>query len=110
MSILHVDIAKDFSPILGPRHKADGPHSGEEFLETVLEPAFQKHDIVVFALDTVKIYSASFFEEAFGGLVRKHGLAPVEKKIRFSATERAYLIPKIETWMREAAEPERRAR
>jgi hypothetical protein len=102
--VRRIDIAKDFSPILGPRSKSRGPHSGELFLETVLEPAFLEADLVVISLDEIELPSASFFEEAFGGLVRKYGLTRVEEKVRFNAVRRAYLLPKIKSWMHRAAE------
>lgn len=107
----HIDIGKDFSPVVGPRRKTDGPHSGEEFREKILEPAFLANEIVVVAIDSLETYSASFFEEAFGGLVRKYGYEAVSKKLRFSTLRRLYLVPKIQAWMREAAgagEPARR--
>ena len=99
---VHIDIGRDFSRILGARFRKDGPYSGEEFREDILEPAFVSCDRVVIALDSLSGFSASFFEEAFGGLVRKYGLAAVRSKIEFRAVERRYIVPKITTWMEEA--------
>ncbi len=35
-----INIAKDYSPVLGGRWIALGPHSGEDFYNTILEPSF----------------------------------------------------------------------
>lgn len=114
MEPVHIDIGKDFSPTPGTRYRADGPWSGEQFREEVLEPAFERASQVIVHLDSIKGYSASFFEEAFGGIVRKYGYAAVRKKIAFVAIRRRYLIPRVLSWMEEAAgeepEPARRAR
>lgn len=106
MNVKHIDIGSDFSVTLGPRLRRDGPHSGQEFREDILQPAFtdQNYDMIVIHIDSVEIISASFFEEAFGGLVRQYGRDAVERKIRFQATNRAYLIPKLKAWIAEAAD------
>jgi hypothetical protein len=102
MNVAHIDIGTDFSRYLGPRLKRDGQNSGEEFREKILEPAFIKYDMVVIHIDSVATISASFFEEAFGGLVRKFGREKVEGKVEFKATKRAYLIPKLKAWIADA--------
>ena len=70
-------IAREFTRYPGPRHKEDGPKSGEEFRENVLVPrlaeAERAGDRVVVVLDGARGYTASFLEEAFGGLVRLKG-------------------------------------
>lgn len=104
MKTQHIDIGTEFASALGPRLRSAGPFSGEEFRDTVLEPAVHSSDIVVIHLDSIKAFSISFFEEAFGGLVRKLGAAAVVPKIRFDADARAYLVPRIEAWMGEAEE------
>ncbi|MBF5043163.1 DUF4325 domain-containing protein [Aggregicoccus sp. 17bor-14] len=103
MSIEYIDLGKDYSKHLGPRYKRDGNNSGEQFREKVLEPAFLNHDQVVVNLDSIVGYSASFLEEAFGGLVRKHGLSSVQEKVRFDTIKRLYLVPLIESWMKDAS-------
>ncbi len=78
MSEHRIEIAKDFSPYPGGRYIADGRFSGEEFREDLLWPAIQdvpsKYDRIVVVLDGAAGYPASFLEEAFGGLVRVHGV------------------------------------
>ena len=77
---LHINIAKDFSPVPMGRYKADGNKSGEVFRKKVLLPkiriALANNDIL--KVDFTDMYGvhASFLEEAFGGLVRNHGLNP----------------------------------
>jgi hypothetical protein len=100
----HIDIGVDFAKYLGARYRADGKSSGQEFREDLLEPAFEANDLIVIGLDGIGGYSASFMEEAFGGLVRKYGLDAVNSKIRFDAVERAYLVPIVQQWMRDAAD------
>lgn len=103
MNMHYIDIGRDYGAALGGRYRKDGGLSGERFREDILEPAYNKYDMVVLILDTIKGYTASFFEESLGGLVRKYGLEAVKKKIKFQAIERAYLVPMIETYMKEAA-------
>jgi hypothetical protein len=98
----HIDIGEDFSPYLGPRNRVMGPHSGEEFRDDLLKPAFLANDIVVVHLDGILGFSASFFEEAFGGLVRDFGLVRVKSKVRFDARVMAHVLPLIESYMDDA--------
>lgn len=107
--VKHIDIARDFSRVVGGRFRSHGPHSGQEFLQTILRPAFRSADIVVVALDGIQNISASFFEEAFGGLVREYGQEAIDR-VRFDAIQREYLIQEIHTWMREALENSRAKR
>jgi hypothetical protein len=98
----HIDIGKDYSTFVGPRYRSDGEFSGEDFREKLLEPAYLAYDVVVTYLDSLQGYGASFFEEAYGGLVRKYGYDRVAPRLRFVSTSRPYLIEKISRWMREA--------
>ena len=102
MKTIHIDIGEEFGKSLGPRFRKLGDYSGEEFRQKLLEPAFLAADTVVVYLDGIKTFSASFFEEAFGGLARKYGSAATLAKIRFNALKRAYLIPMIEEWIKDA--------
>lgn len=97
-----IDVGKDFSKYLGGRYKKDSDFSGEEFLEKLLEPAFLAYDKVIVNLDSLEGPTAGFFEESFGGLVRKYGHRKVLEKISFETTKRQYLVRLIERWMHEA--------
>jgi hypothetical protein len=104
VAIKYIDIGRDFFPELGPRYRADGPYSGQEFREELLEPAVRENDLVVVSLDSIGGYSSSFLEEAFGGLVRTLGYETVSRKLKIDAVTRGYLKPVLDRWMREAAE------
>lgn len=64
-------IAKEFSPFPGGRRRADGPYSGEAFRDDVLKPALRNGGFVVLDLDGVAGLPSSFWEEVFGGAIRK---------------------------------------
>lgn len=72
-----LNIARDFTRYPGPRHEADGPDSGEKFRDEKLVPALKEAaatgGVVVVELDGARGYTASFLEEAFGGLIRLRG-------------------------------------
>jgi len=103
-STKYIDIGRDFATALGPRYRRLGINSGEEFYERLLKPAYLSGDEVVVALDSLEGWTSSFFEEAFGGLVREFGLKEVMSRVSFLAVRRAHLVPMIESWMREAGD------
>lgn len=72
-----LSIARDFSEFPGGRLKTDGPYSAEQFREDVLVPALSQGEPLIVVLDG-NVGGASFLEEAFGGLVREHGMQPEE--------------------------------
>lgn len=71
----HLLRVSDFSRYPGPRYRADGPYSGQEFREQHLGPALRaaiaQGGVVIVELDDVAGYGSSFLEEVFGGLVRE---------------------------------------
>ena len=71
---MKLSIAKEFSPMAIGRYKTHNPLSGEVFREEHLTPmlrrAVQARDFLEVDLEGMKGLSASFLEEAFGGLVR----------------------------------------
>ncbi len=87
MEKFKIEIAKDFSPILGGRWKRLGQYSGEEFYESILKPKFEealKNDSKLeIYLDGTKGYGSSFLDQSFGELKRKFGESKVEDKIIF---------------------------
>jgi len=90
-----INLARDFSRFPGGRFRTDGPFSGEQFREDCLVPALAQHTTVIVELDDVAGLPSSFAEEAFGGLVRVHSLAPRElldrlKLVAKSPRMRAY--------------------
>ena len=102
MPIVDIDIGKDFAANIGGRYPQHGPFSGEKFREDMLIPALQRAERVNISLDSISGYSPSFFEEAFGGVVRKLG-PTVIPRLGFITTTRQYLLPKIARWMSDAS-------
>ncbi|MGE5437953.1 MAG: STAS-like domain-containing protein [Syntrophothermus sp.] len=86
--MIKINIARDFSDTPGARYYTDGPKSGQEFRETMLEKYFEdpsNNTIVEIELDGVEGYGTSFLEESFGGLVRYFGRQRVKSKIILKA-------------------------
>lgn len=67
---IKINIAKDFSPTPGGRHKNLSPWSGEEFCDKIASYLVRGIRVEI-TLDGTEGYGASFLEEAFGGLARK---------------------------------------
>lgn len=82
-----IDIAKDFSNILGGRTIKVGPFSGEAFYITVLKEQFQKafkeNEKLHIYLDGTKGFGSSFMDQSFGELAREFGVEEVKKTIVF---------------------------
>lgn len=101
-----VSISKDFTQFPGARFRKDGPFSGEEFRESLLEPLLENPEVteIVVDLDGVDGYATSFLEEAFGGLVRKFGLDLVMGRVRVQSSDEPSLVEVVLGYMREALE------
>ena len=102
---IEIVISKAFSDAPGGRFKKDGPKSGEEFRESILEPSFKglsDTDVLLIDMDGAFGYPISFLEEAFGGLARIYGPEEVLRKLRFKSSEEPSLIPNVERYIREA--------
>lgn len=69
-----INIRIDFSRWPGGRTQKDGSFSGEAFREKHLIRPLEKGRTVRVIFDDDYGYGSSFLEEAFGGLVRSHGL------------------------------------
>lgn len=82
-----VNIAKDYSEILGGRWIKLGPYSGEEFYNQILNPkfeqAFKEREMLHVYLDGTKGYGSSFLDQSFGELARIYGVTTVESVIQF---------------------------
>ena len=79
---LHLNIAKEFSPVPVGRYRSDGDNSGQAFRDDILYPkicaAIKNQDTLKVDFTGIHGLSSSFLEEAFGGLVREKGLNPDE--------------------------------
>ena len=89
-------ISKDFSKSVGARNREDGPFSGQEFYETLLEPMFLKakesKDKLTVNFDGGYGYSPSFIDESFGQLGRKFGEQTVLNTLLFISEDEPTLI------------------
>jgi hypothetical protein len=92
-------IAKDFSDHPGARYKKDGEFSGEQFLEEILLPKFEKavaeNYILLVDLDKVFGYPSSFVSGSFGKLSVDKGSDLVLKHIQFKSEENPLRLEKI---------------
>ncbi len=102
-----ISIARDFSPYTGARYRTDGPGSGQEFREDILEPCFlqalEQGQKLLINLDGTEGYATSFLEEAFGGLARTHGVQPVLDHLEFQSLDEPLLTDEIEKYIRDTA-------
>ena len=100
-----ISIAADFSRFPAGRYYSDGLQSGERFRKELLIPAFSSPGKVVIELDGTLGYGSSFLEEAFGGLVRHHGLNAEEiiSRMELRSVEDPSLVQEILGNIRAAA-------
>ncbi len=96
----------DFSDTPGARHRSEGAFSGEEFRQSILEPAFRdalrdSRKITIY-LDGTAGYGTSFLEEAFGGLARNFTSKDVLNTITLVSEEESYLIDDIWGYVKDA--------
>jgi hypothetical protein len=108
--MINIVIAKDFSKTPFGRYTTDSPNSAERFRRDFLVPAFKsgEKEVVVDFRGVALGIGSSFLEEAFGGLVRKEGLA----KSRLKGTlviksDMPFYKEQIEKFI-DIAEPEKR--
>lgn len=84
-----ISIADQFSPFPGGRYRKDGPYSGEAFREDILKPALRRYEVVTINLDGVAGLPSSFWEEVFGGAIRKRLITidEVSKRLKLRTSE-----------------------
>lgn len=103
MNAIKISVAKDFTTTPGIRYKSQGAYSGEEFLEKILAPAYEKaessSDTIVVDLDGTSGYASSFLEEVFGGLARKYKNKNILSKINIISEEEKYLVDEIKEYI-----------
>ncbi len=106
MEALTINIARDFSETPGSRYRTEGPHSGQQFREELLEQRFiQARDggtTLEVEFDGTEGYATSFLEEAFGGLARAYGKDEVLRIVRFHSSSDAYLVDEVVAYIKEA--------
>jgi hypothetical protein len=101
-------LAEKFSRTPGPRYASEGNHSGEQFRNEVLFPAYESAvavgNVLVVILDGTCGYGTSFLEEAFGGLIRENGipLSKLNASMRIVSEEEPDLLDEVSEYMDEA--------
>lgn len=96
-------VRNDFSDAPGARYRKEGPHSGEEFYETLLKPkyeeAVERKVPLVIDLDGVWGYPSSFVSGSFGKLSIEYGeenvLKVLDLQSRESETRKDRIISEI---------------
>lgn len=102
---IKLSIKDDYTPLPGPRFAWQGPHSGEEFRNQILEPKFlaaqRNGDTLLVDLDGGYGYGTSFLEEAFGGLAEKYGSKAVQDVIEIKSDDERFWLAAIEGYIRD---------
>lgn len=103
---LQLNVSKEFSDTPGPRNRAQGDFSGEEFLEALLKPRFEqaleRGSTLRVDLDGTEGYATSFLEAAFGGLSRIYGAEKVLRHLEFKSDDEPYLVDEVKKYIMEA--------
>lgn len=99
-----ISIAKDFSPMPAGRFDEDGPYNGTKFREEILLPSLKDGDSLTIDLNGLGGVGSSFWDEAFGGLVRKkiYTKEDILKRIDFTCTDDSYLRPYVFSFIKDA--------
>lgn len=104
--MIKIKISKDFSNTPGGRLITEGPNSGEQFRNEILEPKYieakEKGEKILIDLDDCYGFPISFLEESFGGLARKYPKDNIIKIIEIKSEDQPSLIEKIKQYIREA--------
>jgi len=94
-----IDIKTDFSPTTGFRTYDDGPKSGQEFFDLILDKRFKEasdKDVKLkIILDGGEGYTSSFLNEAFRLLGEKYGPENVINRLLIISDEWPKYIDKI---------------
>jgi len=101
-----INLSSDFNKTPAGRFFSDGDYSGEHFRKNYLIPAFKDSNtkIIEVILDNLDGIGSSFWEEAFGGLIRKENInyEEIKKKITFKCDDDDTLIPLINSLIEDA--------
>lgn len=99
-----IDLSKDYSNAPAGRYRKDSNYSGERFREELLIPALKENDTVTIILDNLYGVGASFWDEAFGKLIRdgKFSKEELDKKLILECKDDIYLVDYIKSFISEA--------
>lgn len=102
--MLQIVISKDFAKSVGARTREDGPYSGQQFYEELLEPMFLKakdaKEKLTINFDGGYGYSPSFIDESFGHLGRQYGEQTVLNTLLFISEDEPSLIDGVKKKIR----------
>ncbi len=94
-----INIAKDFHKAPAGRYRSYGKFSGQRFREEFILPAFndKKVEHINIILDGLDGVGASFWDEAFGGLIRENNISfeTIKSKLSFICNDDITLEPSI---------------
>lgn len=97
--MIHINIAKDFSRTPGARNYSDGPFSGEEFYEKLLNPRFKaainENTKLEITLDGTAGFASSFINESFRLLAKEFGAELVWQNLVIISSEVPKYVQKI---------------
>ncbi len=109
--IVKINIASDFSKFPSGRNPEHGDFNGEVFREKFLVPNLQNSEVTELHIDLggILMRGSSFFEEAFGGLIRVNNipLSLIKEKLKIEYNKRASFIKNIWEYI-EKAEKQRK--
>lgn len=107
MTIKIINLAKDFHRAPAGRFNDDGDYSGQRFRERFLVPFLNddKIDRVEIELDDLEGVGSSFWEEAFGGIIRESKISyeSIQKKMILKCQDDDTLIPLINGYILRAS-------
>jgi len=101
-----VNIAEEFSPVLGGRWIRLGEFSGEEFYNCILKQKFEEalssgNKLNIY-LDGTRGYGSSFLDQSFGELARQFGIDKVDNTLIFHTQYFGWVVKYIneEIWQK----------
>ncbi|TXJ45634.1 DUF4325 domain-containing protein [Brachyspira aalborgi] len=99
-----INLSKDYNNAPAGRYCTDSDYSGEHFRKELLIPALKENDTVTIILDDLDGIGSSFWDEAFGGLVRdgKFSKEDLNKKLILKCDDDIYLVGYIKSFINEA--------
>lgn len=104
---MHLRVADEFYRRPLGRYRSQGTYTGEAFREDILIKKLkelQSSEKIIIDFSDVTMTGSSFLEEAFGGLVRKHGYSSyqLENILVLEFPKRPYLERKVWEYIQDA--------
>jgi len=93
---------EEFTKYPGGRHKKDGPYSGEQFREEVLEPMFASGGGIEIDMTGVLGVPASFIDESFAEIAKKYGKEKFLATIKVFSNDNANIFAEVMLFVEKA--------